>query len=71
MQPDSSNNEMIVNWVVPKPNCAGQQIIRSRVQPNVSPGASFGVGRHTVQYSYDMSSGMTVRCSATFDIKGI
>ena len=71
MQPDSPNNQMNVSWVEPKPNCQGQTIARTTIQPNVKPGASFGLGMHTVWYTYEMSSGMTVHCSATFDIKGI
>ncbi len=72
MKPDSPNYRMSVSWVEPKPNCPGQKINQTTTNPpNVKPGASFGIGVHSVWYSYLMSSGVRVQCSANIEVKGI
>lgn len=70
MKPDSPNGQVSVNWIEPKPNCPNQKIVQTTTTPpNIKPGASFGVGKHTVTYVYEMSSGMRVQCSAEIDVK--
>jgi hypothetical protein len=55
----------------PKPTCPGQQVVRNTIQPNVKPGASFGVGNHTILYSYNMTNGINVQCTAAIEVKGM
>ena len=69
MNPDSPNNKMSVNWIEPKPDCPGQSIQSVTIFPsNIKPGASFGIGLHSVWYTYVMNGGMRLQCSATFKV---
>ncbi|XP_028404297.1 uncharacterized protein LOC114526951 [Dendronephthya gigantea] len=61
----------IVNWEEPKPNCPGLRIVRTKVEPAMTPGASLGIGRHLIKYSYVMSNGVSLQCSASVMIKVI
>ena len=69
--PNSPNNQMSVKWTKPMADCQGYQIINEKVQPDVKPGASFGVGTHVIWYSYDMSNGMSTSCRAIVEVKGM
>ena len=70
MQPDSPNGRVNVSWTEPKCNCSSQGIDRLTVEPNIKPGASFGVGNHVIRYSYDLSNGVNVQCSVNLTIRG-
>ena len=70
MPPDSPNGRVNVPWTEPKCNCSNQCINRPTVEPNIKPGASFGVGNHVIRYSYDLSNGVNVQCSVNLTVRG-
>ena len=71
IKPDNQSGKMNVTWVEPKLDCAGKSTKQLTISPKVKPGDSFGVGKHSVVYTYDMNGGMRLQCSATFEVKGL
>jgi hypothetical protein len=68
----------VINWEIPTLKCASgrQAIIKSQdVQPHcISPPSEFGVGKHTVTYTYGYLSGTKVvylQCPIEINITGM
>jgi hypothetical protein len=71
IKPDNQSGKMNVTWAEPKLDCAGKSTKQLTISPKVKPGDGFGVGKHSVVYTYDMNGGMRLQCSATFEVKGL
>jgi hypothetical protein len=74
----SQGGKAVIDWEIPSLKCASarQAVIQSEdVQPpGVSPPSEFGVGMHTVTYTYGYLRGTMVvkqQCPIEIDIRGM